>query len=370
MSPVRIVRSALALAVALLVAGPTPGLAQKKRPDAQSVVIPTADGARLAATLYPNPGGRRDAVVVFLHHFDARKGGSSADAGWFDLAAELVADGYVVLAFDFRGFGDSQEVDAKRFWSQPHNRTHLTRRPDRGVAPDLIRHDLFKASYFPYLVNDVAAVKAYLDRENDARRLNSANVILIGAGDGATVGALWLAHEARRRRSLAAGKRLVRLGDPEVNHVTAAVWLAPTPAIGSRPVNPAVWCEEAGLHHRVPMAFVHGQHDGPGENLAIRLLRTVRPGGPRMPGMQNTCREAIAGTALRGAALLDRDLGTVDFLKTYLAAALNQRRQPWALKNHDTSAYYYTEGDPPRAVKTSKAAGEEACAVDVGRFLP
>src|SRR4051812_8140938 len=105
MSPVHSVQCALALAIALLATLPTPGLAQRGKTVAKRITIPTFDGVTLTGTLYPNPAGKRNAVVVLLHHFDAKKGGSSADTGWADLAAALQEDGYVVLAFDFRGFG-------------------------------------------------------------------------------------------------------------------------------------------------------------------------------------------------------------------------------------------------------------------------
>ena len=73
--------------------------------------------------------------MLLLHDFDLKKGGSSQQAGWADLAASLQKDGFTVLSFDFRGFGDSKNVD-KEFWSHTQNGVGYIRRRGAEAAGD------------------------------------------------------------------------------------------------------------------------------------------------------------------------------------------------------------------------------------------
>src|SRR5439155_10748847 len=110
--------------------------------------------------------------------------------------------GYAVLTFDFRGHGDSTSLaNVMQFWTQPHNKgVGVTVNPVK--PPDSIDNKTFLPTYYRYLVNDVAAAKAFLDRKNDGGELNVANLVVIGAGEGATVGALWLASEFHMKRGI------------------------------------------------------------------------------------------------------------------------------------------------------------------------
>src|SRR3954451_23480977 len=109
----RILFGLAVLAGALLTVGPSHGQGAKKG-NTKNVTFKTADGVELSGTLYPAPSGKRDATVIMLHSFDLKKGGSSSsEEGWGQLAASLQAAGYVVLTFDFRGFGESKTLGNK-----------------------------------------------------------------------------------------------------------------------------------------------------------------------------------------------------------------------------------------------------------------
>src|ERR1700733_2750774 len=109
---------------ALLACG---ALAQENKKDkdkdkaetSKKIKFTSYDGVELAGTFYPKlPGGKdRDACVMLLHNFDRIKGGNSHQDGWDHLAEELQKEGYAVLSFDFRGFGDSKEVSREKFWN-------------------------------------------------------------------------------------------------------------------------------------------------------------------------------------------------------------------------------------------------------------
>src|SRR4051794_12638312 len=102
---------ALALAMALLGLAGQPIAAQKvKKDNSKKVPLTTCDGVELQASLWPNAGGKKDATVLLLHNFDRAKGGGSHQDGWDDLAGLLHQEGYTVISFDFRGFGESKSV--------------------------------------------------------------------------------------------------------------------------------------------------------------------------------------------------------------------------------------------------------------------
>ncbi|HVZ42198.1 MAG TPA: alpha/beta fold hydrolase [Ramlibacter sp.] len=69
----------------------------------ESVTFFSGPGEKMAGTLYrPDPADDRHAGVVFCHGFSTVKEGVPPGLG-----AYLAADGYTMLAFDYRGFGGS-----------------------------------------------------------------------------------------------------------------------------------------------------------------------------------------------------------------------------------------------------------------------
>src|SRR5207248_3227794 len=67
--------------------------------------------------------------------------------------------------------------------------------------PVTISHKDFNFGYYPYLIADIAAAKAFLDSKSDARELNSSNLIIIGAGEGALLGQAWVKSEFYRKKA-------------------------------------------------------------------------------------------------------------------------------------------------------------------------
>jgi dienelactone hydrolase len=85
----------------------------------EDVVIEAADGLMIAGTFYPGSGDGPRPGVILLH----MNGGRRQD--WDEVAPELAAGGYAVLAIDMRGFGDTggsvdwdaAAADAQAAWS-------------------------------------------------------------------------------------------------------------------------------------------------------------------------------------------------------------------------------------------------------------
>jgi alpha-beta hydrolase superfamily lysophospholipase len=368
-------RLALGLALAGLLWAPTQAVrsqAAKGKADFKRVTIKTGDGAELQGYFYPGGGGKKDATVLLLHHFDPKKGGSSQTDGLPLLAERLQKEGYSVLTFDFRGFGESKTV-GKEFWDlrrSPYNQ--FARRTKIGKnLPESIDHAQFNPAYYPYLANDVAAAKAYLDRRNDAGDLNSSNLVLIGAGEGASVGALWLRSECSRHRDknpLAPALRPDLVAEPESKDVACAVWLSVQPTLGGRP-NPMVrnWLVDAGRAFKVPMAFIYGDKDTRSVNFAESCLKAIKAGAPKGK-MEFTGKKPIEDTELSGAALLRAGSVAERFIvKDYLEPALEKRGSKESVRRKvQEQRYFYKIG--PR-LSLAKPAGDDVPRVGVSLFL-
>jgi len=360
------------LAALVLPAGPALGQGKQKNADTKDVSFKSFDGVELKGTLYPNAGGKRDAVVLLLHDFDKKKGGSS-QKHWPALAKALQSEGYVVLSFDFRGFGESTSVSEK-FWKYSHNK--LIARS--GVKPpETINQKNFRPGYYPYLVNDIAAAKAYLDRLNDQKACNTSSVVVIGAGQGATLGAMWLANESRRKKDRNSGMAIpmaVMLDDePESKDIAAAIWLSISQKIDTRVVSGPLrnWLIEAGRgkNTRIPMGFVYGGQDSTSDNLANSLVKAIKGNGKDSKVRVSTL--ALKGTKLAGSELLDPTLklGTADSIRKYLDKVMDTRgMKEWRQRDVQNKAYYYVL--PSRRTVLNKRSGDDAPAVDVSQFLP
>jgi hypothetical protein len=377
-------RTRLSLGVGLvilaLMAGPVrPAHAQKKKKgDTKEVEIKTFDGVRLSARFYPNPSGKKDACVLMLHNINRRKGGGSHQDNQDALAEALQAKGYAVLQFDFRGFGGSKQV-SEDFWKSPGNTpANLGVRFGRGDPPTTIDHKKFSANYYLSLVHDIAAAKAYLDRRNDAAEANTSSVILIGSGEGATLGALWLLTECIRYRDktpppIIPGMKPT-LGDPEINDVAAAVWLSISPTLAGKklPGRGLVdWFKIVGRDRKVPMAFVHGKSDIAGGKLAEVYLKAIKGTlkGPKSGGdFPLTGKEAIDGTRLTGSALLKLKSTQRWIVNKYLEKVMEKRGSKERLARSSLkSAYWYYK--KPATYRLSKKAGDDAPHVELSLFL-
>src|SRR5262249_48840098 len=155
---------------------------------------------------------------------------------------------------------------------------------------------------------DIAAARAFLDERNDAGECNTNSVIVIGAGDGAALGALWMHSEMSRRRQKDPNSLALRppLAEPEGRDLAAAVWLTIHPKIGSRAISNllARYLLDVGGTHKVPMAFVYGKQDTSAANLA-RYYKTQLPLKAKGAKLENTGEKAF-DTKLGGSALLQR----------------------------------------------------------------
>lgn len=301
----------------------------------------TKDGVQLQGTFYPSPKGRDEPTVLLLHKI----GGNSHQDGWDKLAETLQDKGYSVLSFDFRGHGKSTAIDNK-FWAYPWNKNLKNYNPLK--PKDTISFKDFPPVYYPYLVNDVAAARMFLDDRNEAEECNSHALILIGAEDGATLGLLWMSSEWFRHpatlieAAVAGYPPLVRSLDPDVEgkDQLCAIWLNLYPTLGGRRINPN-GLKLVGREKKVPMAFLYGAKDDNAERAAQTYLGVLK--GPEKMALPCTTSQKVPETRLTGSALLHPDLGMPAWIADKYLPFVRDTNVPnkWGRHDLDHTSYVW-----------------------------
>jgi len=329
------------------------------------VTFDTGDGVTLQGTYYVSLKGKDEPTVLLLHKI----GSDSHKDGWDSLADKLNDKGYTVLSFDFRGHGNSTSVDPK-FWDFAFN-AKATRGgsldPKTRKPKESINYKDFPPSYLPYLVNDVAAAKLFLDDRNDAGDCNSRAIILIGAEDGATLGALWMASDWNRYTATVNypfGKRqgpiITGVGeDPEGKDQYAAIWLSMTQGLGGKlNVGNGLrnWLTQAGKEHKVPMGFLYGDKDENGQKHAEEFIRVLKGADPKESKLVFTASQAVKDTKLTGSQLLRESLDTEKMILTYLGKVRDKNvPRKWTKVELDRTGYVWRFNLRPIPAKDDKS---------------
>jgi alpha-beta hydrolase superfamily lysophospholipase len=308
--------------------------------DSKRIHFATFDEVELSGSFYPAApaAGKRakDAVVLLLHDFQHLKGGGSKDDGWIQLANQLQEDGYAVLSFDFRGFGNSRTV-SPNFWKHPHNQSGI-RGSSKRNPPATIDQKNFTQAYYLTLINDISAARAYLNTMNDAGDVNTSNVIVVGAGQGATLGALWVASECRRQRDprsdrllegqLPNWQFLPKFDDPEGNDIAAAVWVSISPSLEGKLVGTQLRTAlvDAARTAKIPTYFLYGKSDSKAADLATNYLNAITTENGKKMEQKFVQGKAVAGTGeLSGSRMFGKGRKTGEYITDYLDRVLEDR---------------------------------------------
>jgi hypothetical protein len=344
-----------------------------------NVTFRTVDYVDLRGTLWTPSTTKKNCCVMLLHNLSRKSGGNRNDDGWDALAEDLAKEGYTVLSFDFRGHGDSTAV-AKDFWDFtkfPHNRPIL---PKGKVImkvddyPSKIDYKDFPVtgSYYLHFVDDIAAAKVFLDSKGGGA---AGNTVLIGAGEGATLGALWLNSEHRLYREKTEngmpGMRYNPEPDPEGKDIACAIWLSISQNIDrKRQDNLNTWLDEvAGKRNAlsVPMLFMYGKDDPTGKSTAGYALRKMMPAyqmmeatpGPNKDKNHPFTRDWSVDTKLEGSQLLQKSLNTNTIIKAYLKDVMEDRGSRES-KRHDPEKFRFFWTIPSsRTPVIAKESGEQ-----------
>jgi hypothetical protein len=327
-------------------AAAAPAVAEPSRPappgakPAEKVTFTSFDGVMLAADYYPGAKGKAGGCVLLLHDPDH---GTAAD-DWGRLARELQGRGHTVLRLDFRGHGGSTAV-APDFWGFVNNQALKGYGPavvQRRPLPTQIDADQPPA-YRPWLVHDVAAARAFLDGRNDAGEVNSANLVVVGAGGGALLGLLWLASERVRWE--------VNQPAPETRYVAAAVWIDLAAGLpGARRAQAAQWLQAAGNDAwGVPMHFLYGSDNAKGPEDARRYLALVQP------GRRGSAAAAVPAGKHAGQRLLADGPAVDRLVADAVDHVMAGRPKRWAPRRVDARTYFWRfAGSPPILAKPAR----------------
>jgi pimeloyl-ACP methyl ester carboxylesterase len=272
-----------------------------------TVTLTTVDQVTLTGTLYPGEGIAHKGCVLLLHEL----GGSRSAPEIVRLAEALQKAGHDVFTFDFRGHGDSTRVFPSIFWAQHANQG--LKGFKKGVVfakqSETISKDDMDTSYHPWLVNDLAAARLELDRLGDSGKVQPGSLVVIGAGESATLGAMWMLSEHWRYQAIT----LARPGaparwntEPEGRELAGAVWLNPASAFGRQAVNLDDWLRRTtSKSYRPPMVFLCGAGDEAAVKLATQHVERLKSSGHKQAEVL-TIKDADQA----GQKLLREDLET------------------------------------------------------------
>jgi serine/threonine protein kinase/pimeloyl-ACP methyl ester carboxylesterase len=314
----------------------------------------TVDHMELFSTLYRGWRGKKGMTVLMLHDL----GSYRSSPGWKRLAEDLQTEGHTVLTFDFRGHGLSEDV-SPAFWRYSVNK--FLPIYDKALSPlaqprklDL---DNLPTWYRPWLIEDIAAARTYLEVRHDEpdSPINTFNLVVIGAGQSSALGSLWLSTEGLRYSGNDVNGKTV-LKSPEKSSILQAVWLGmadPHP----NPQGISSWLQGAAAKPVVPITFVYGRDD-------IDTVRLLAEPLDKKYGTAFVIPDAFFQSA--GQELLDKNSKAAEQIKQYLVETLQKLHpQPWVPRRIKTLHSYWAisqhlpGGREQVRMYVAKRAGEE-----------
>jgi hypothetical protein len=304
---------------------PAPGRAA----DGERVRFDTYDQVTLSGTFYAGPQGKKSACALLLHPVDA----TGQQEGWDSLAKKLQGKGLAVLMFDFRGHGESTGVGPD-FWRDPVNRTlrgYRAGKPKDDIGPK----DFTNAYQYATLVNDIAAAKRFLDQRNDNGECNSANVVVIGAESGATLGAMWIYSAWQTPRLQPQGLLVAPMrGQVEGQDISCAVWLSISPTVEKHRFPVDSWLRSP-VREKIPMFLLYAEGEPKAAAFANHLYANVLR-AERDKQLKFTILRAVKDAKLGGQELLKPSLDTEELILTYVTRVLGEKgTNPYSKRDSD-----------------------------------
>jgi hypothetical protein len=328
----------------------------------------TADGVKLQGTFYP--GKRNSPTVLCLHAL----GEDSRKKAWSSLAEALNKDGNAVLTFDLRGHGQSLEIEPATFWMKPRNVASVKGAPKK----DSIEFKDMQKEYYPVLVNDIAAAKAFLDHRNDLGNCNTSSLVLVGAETGATLGALWLNAEWHRFRFDPPNPMLGIPGkispNAEGKDTIGAVWLSASSKLGSRQgIALGKLLDRAGKEYATPMVFMYSDADKTGQTIAVNAAKALKGGKSKKDDKKYALTDAVpikGGGKLTGIGLLQKSLQTEEAIAGYIKEVADAKGKEWEERDFRKTQYVWRVPGVA-APQPAKLPNEKMLLFDTyERFLP
>ena len=150
----------------------------KKRmppPDPEEIDLATEDGLQMKATYFPGTKGEESIPVILLHGF---KGNRKDFTHEQELTAFLQEKlGCAVIVPDLRGHGDSTKIKVGKL---------ITKIDAKKRQPQIAA----------MVTEDLRAVKDYLWKKNNEKKLNLGKLTVIGVEEGAALALRYTAYDA------------------------------------------------------------------------------------------------------------------------------------------------------------------------------
>ena len=314
----------------------------------EDVLIETYDGVKLRGKQYTGANkGKNNSVVIIMHAY--QKEPSKGDLG--GLAKKLAGEGYHVLQFDFRFHGGKpMDVTPGIFWNDPFNKQHIKGATNKPPRSELTLKDIkTPKDYYPMLVNDVMAARTYLDAQNDLGKVNTSTVYLIGAGDAASIGFLYMTAEWYREREVpnipippvyvSTNRGLFPNSQSCGGDIAGAVWLSPArhPSMSQNTIEnfTSKYQGSIRLREETPMLFISGEKDAKGKEGAKfffdKVLVAQPKSGSRLAKLPLTYNREVKSTILSEAELLGKGLETETMITEFLTAIDKDRKNKVAI---------------------------------------
>lgn len=339
---------------------PFPVLAQEARFD--KVRFSTADGVELHGSFYPS-AKKNAPVVIMLHALGV--GQDSKKKEWLSLAEELQKSGLAVLAFDFRGHGQSTEVTPELFWSVPINAALV-----KTTVKSSIEFKNFDKRYYPVLINDIAAARAYLERtKNDSGACSTSSIIVIGAETGATLGAAWTTSEWYRYKFTPPSTIDTRA---EGKDIIGGIWLSISPQLGSRTVRITQLLDIPCRIGATATVFMYSDGDTKGKEIGKACEKVFKVA--KSEKHRYIAAVELKKNKLMGAALLQKSLGSEKAIVDYLEGVVEDKSNEWGEREFRKNQYVWRFPATtmlPQIILPAKTAGEMMLNFDTyERYFP
>ncbi|MFO0935661.1 MAG: hypothetical protein U0798_03985 [Gemmataceae bacterium] len=322
---------------------------QARAQDVEDVLIETYDGVNLRARQYKaaSSSTKNNACVIVMHAY--QKEPTKGDLN--GLSKELAKEGYHVIQFDFRFHGGKPtDVIPGVFWNEYYNKQYITGATRRPARSELTLKDIRNAKeYYPMLVNDIMAVRTYLDVQNDLGKVNTSSVYLVGCGDAVCNGFVYLTSEFYREREVpnvpipptfvSANRTLFPANAQSCGQdIAGAIWLSPVrhQSMSQNTLeNLTTNYRLANRLREIPMLFVSGEKDSKGKEGAKFFFDKVLVAQPRsgssLAKLPLTYNREIKGTNLTDAELLGKGLDTEKTIIEFMTAVDKDRKNKVAV---------------------------------------
>jgi pimeloyl-ACP methyl ester carboxylesterase len=310
--------------------------AAEAQSDKQRVEILTDDSVILIGDWYPSGKGKNGPVVVLCHAIGPGKEGAKRQ-DWEKFPELLQKEGYHVLTFDFRGYGDSTRLQEKQqYWMAPGRLRTSGFRP-ANVPATVSARDWTNDQHLLWLGNDLLAVKKWLNLKNNAEECNSGNVCLVAAEQGGVLAELFLYNEwcdPNRDKANDWSKPLPpqqrnpsRWEGQDYSHI---ILLSMPDRLGARSYRNVLRERMTNLTAKraVDTLTIYGGDDQPIRNFWNDAIKWIKP-EKELKELEKTGRYEVPKTRLAGVSLVTNEaLGVDKVIVEYLNKFMPKSR-PW-----------------------------------------